>query len=143
MKKLRTRWRKLDNSAKIFPMISTKKFSSVFRVSAILSEDIDESTLNEAVENVINEQISFKVRLRKGFFWHYLELNTKKPKVEIENDYPCRYIDKYENNGYLFKVTYYKNKINLDMFHSLTDGNSAIKFLEKIVYKYLDLKYRN
>lgn len=140
MKKLRTRWRKLDNSAKIFPMISNKKFTSVYRISAVLKEDIDENILSKAVENVLNKQVSFKVKLRRGFFWYYFEANNKKIKVEKENNYPCKLIDKNENNGYLFKVTYYNSKINLDVFHSLTDGSTATNFLKEIVYEYIDLK---
>lgn len=133
-------WRKLDNSAKIFPMISNKKFTSVFRVSVILKENIDEKVLNQALDKVIEKQTSFKIRLKRGFFWYYLEENPKKPEVKKESDYPCRYIDRDTNNGYLFNVTYFNNKINLDVFHSLTDGNTAIKFLKEITYSYLDIK---
>lgn len=140
MPKKRIRWRRLDNSAKIFPIVSNKNFTSVFRVSVILKENIDEEVLRQALDNAIEKQISFKVRLRKGLFWYYLEENPKKPEVKIEDDYPCRYIDKYTNNGYLFNVTYFNNKINLDVFHSLTDGNTAIKFLQEITYNYLDIK---
>ena len=35
------KWRKLDNSAKLFPIISTKRFSTIFRVSVVLTETID------------------------------------------------------------------------------------------------------
>ena len=110
-------WRKLDNSAKIFPMVSNKKFTSVFRVSVILKENIDEEVLKQALDIAIEKQTSFKIRLKKGFFWYYLEENPKKPEVKKESDYPCRYIDKDTNNGYLFDVTYFNNKINLDVFH--------------------------
>ncbi|MCI8964776.1 MAG: hypothetical protein HFJ43_00170 [Clostridia bacterium] len=133
-------WRKLDNSAKIFPMVSNKKFTSVFRVSVILKENIDEEVLKQALDIAIEKQTSFKIRLKKGFFWYYLEENPKKPEVKKESDYPCRYIDKDTNNGYLFDVTYFNNKINLDVFHSLTDGNTAIKFLKEITYNYLNIK---
>lgn len=140
MLKRRIRWRKLDNSAKIFPMVSNKKFTSVFRVSVLLKEKINAEILQEALNEVIENQVSFKVKLVKGVFWYYLEENTKKPEVKEEHDYPCRFIDSDTNNGYLFDVTYFENKINLDVFHSLTDGNTAIKFLQEIVYHYLDIK---
>lgn len=38
----KVKWRKLDNSAKLFPIISTKKFSTIFRVSVVLTETIDQ-----------------------------------------------------------------------------------------------------
>ena len=134
------KWRELDNSAKIFPIVSNKKFTSVFRISVILKEKIDEKILQEAVNIAIQKQVSFKVKLRKGLFWYYLEENFKKPRIKKENDYPCRYISRETNNGYLFDVTYFENKINLDVFHSLTDGSNATRFLQEITYTYLDIK---
>lgn len=140
MKENKLNWRRLDNSAKLFPITSNKKFSTVFRISAILKFDIEQEILQTATEKVLNCFSSFKVKLQKGFFWYYLEYNPKIPIVEKEQTYPCKYIDRNTNNGYLFKVSYYKNKINLDMFHSLTDGNSATEFLKAIIYKYIDIK---
>lgn len=134
------KWRKLDNSAKIFPIISNKKISTVFRVSVVLKDYIENDILQKAVQIALDKQVAFKVKLRKGFFWYYLEQNTKTPLVEKENNYPCKYIDRNENNGYLFKVTYYNKKINLDVLHSLTDGNGAVGFLKEIVYNYIDIK---
>ena len=61
-------WRRLDNSAKLFPIMSNKKFSSVFRISAILYEEINEDILKIATENAVNKFISYKVKLKKGFF---------------------------------------------------------------------------
>lgn len=136
-------WRRLDNSAKLFPIMSNKKFSSVFRISAILYEEINEDILKIATENAVNKFISYKVKLKKGFFWYYLEYNSKDIIIEEENNYPCKYIDKNTNNEYLFKVTYYKNKINLDVFHSLTDGTNAMHFLKEIVYCYLEISHKD
>ncbi len=136
-------WRKLDNSAKIFPLISGKKFSSVFRISAVLNAFIDQDILKEAVKLSLIKFESFKVRIHKGFFWYYFETNLKDIIIEREDSYPCKYIDYKQNHGYLFRVTYFNNKINLEMFHSLTDGNTAIKFLKEIVYNYLDLRKYN
>ena len=77
--------------------------------------------------------------MKAGFFWYYLECNPKKPIIEEEKEYPCSYINPKDNNQYLFKVTYYKNKINIDIFHSLTDGNSGSTFFKEIIYNYLEL----
>ena len=135
-------WRRLDNSAKIFPIASSKKYSSVFRLSAVLKEKIDKYILKKSVNLVLKHLPSFKVKLKKGAFWYYFEENTKDIIVEEEKDYPCKYIDPNTNNDYLFKVTYWNNKINLDIFHSLTDGNSGIIFLREIVYTYIELAHK-
>lgn len=132
-------WRKLDNSAKIFPISTGKKYSNVFRLSAVLKEKINPEILEKAVKIALEKYKSFKVRLKDGFFWNYLEHNTKEPIIEQENEYPCKYIDPKTNNGYLFKVTYYDKKINIDIFHTLTDGNNGSVFFREIVYSYLEM----
>ncbi len=127
-------WRRLDNSAKIFPISTGKKYSTVFRLSAVLKEKINPNVLEQAVKQALKKYQSFKVRMKPGLFWYYLEQNTKEPIVEEEQDYPCQYIDSKRNNYYLFKVTYFENKINIDIFHSLTDGNSGTTFFKEIIY---------
>lgn len=134
-------WRRLDNSAKIFPISTGKKYSTVFRLSAVLKEKVEPKILEEAVNQALEKYKSFKVRMKAGFFWYYLEYNTKHPIVEEERDYPCKYIDSRRNNNYLFKVTYFENKINIDIFHSLTDGNSGTTFFKEIIYTYLELMH--
>lgn len=134
-----TAWRRLDNSAKIFPIASSKKYSSVFRLSAVLKEKINPKILKTAVKMALENIPSFKVKLKKGLFWYYFEENNKEIRIEKEKNYPCKYIDPKTNNDYLFKVTYYENKINVDIFHSLTDGNSGVIFLKEIVYTYIEL----
>lgn len=135
--------RKLDNSAKIFPIISTRKYSSVFRVSVCLIEDIDKEALQQATEKALHTFSSFKVKLKGGFFWYYYAENEKLPIVQEEPPYPCKYIEPEENNDYLFKVTYQGKKVNIDIFHALTDGNSGVHFFKEIIYNYLELKYKN
>ena len=134
-------WRRLDNSAKIFPMSTGEKYSTVFRISTVLKEDIQPEVLQKAVIKSLEKYDAFKVRMRAGLFWYYLEENNKQPIVEEEKDYPCKYINPRRNRGYLFKVTYYKNKINIDIFHSLTDGNGGTTFFKEIVYTYLEMCY--
>ncbi len=134
-------WRRLDNSAKIFPISTGKKYSTVFRLSAVLKEEINPETLRQAVKIALNKFESFKVKMKKGFFWYYFEKNNKKPIIEKEKNYPCKYIDPKTNNQYLFKVTYFEKKINIDVFHSLTDGNSATNFFKEIIYTYIELSH--
>ena len=136
-------WRRLDNSAKIFPISAGKKYSTVFRLSAVLKEKIKPDILKIAVEKALEQYEFFKVRLKSGFFWNYLEYNPKKPIIEKEKEYPCKYIEPKENNNYLFKVTYFDTKINIDIFHSLTDGNSGVMFFREIIYNYIELAHKD
>ena len=70
-------WRRLDNSAKIFPIASSKKYSSVFRLSAVLKEKIEPNILKKAVEKVLKHLPSFKVKLKKERFGIILKIITK------------------------------------------------------------------
>lgn len=136
-------WRKLDDQAKVFALASNNKYSSIFRLSVVLKEEIDEKILREALELVLEKYKVFKVRMRKGLFWYYFEENDKNPIISVENEYPFKKINTKENNDYLFKVTYFNTKINIDFFHALTDGTGGFEFLNDLVYRYLELKYSN
>ena len=136
-------WRKLDNYAKLFPLASTKEYMTVFRLSVILSDKINKEILEKSVKIALNKFKFFKVRMRKGIFWHYFEVNNKNFIIEEEKDYPCKCINLAGNNDYLFKITYYDKKINLDVYHCLTDGNGAIDFLKEITYNYIEIRYLN
>jgi len=144
MKKIKLnvpRWRKLDNSAKIFPLSSGKKYSTVFRLSVILKDNIDAKILKKAVIESLDRYKCFKVKMKKGFFWHYLEFNDKIPIIDEEKNEPCKFIDPSTNNEYLFKITYKDNRINIDIFHALTDGNNGTIFFKEIIYTYLEIIY--
>jgi NRPS condensation-like uncharacterized protein len=41
----------------------------------------------------------------------------------------------------MFRVTYFEKRINLEVFHALTDGFGGVVFLKELVYQYLRLKY--
>ena len=135
-------WRKLDNSAKIFPLSASKKYSTVFRYSAVLKETIDKQILEKAVEKALVRYKAFKVKMKSGFFWFYFEENTKKPVVKEELYYPCKRIDPLSNNDYLFSVTYFERKINIEIFHSLTDGSGGLIFFREIIYNYLEMTHK-
>lgn len=133
-------WRKLDNTAKVFSL-DEKRNNNTFRLSVILKEKIDPKVLEQATIQTLNTYPSYKVKIKTGFFWNYLEMNEKVPIIKKEKGIPCESIHFKENNDYLFKVTYFYNKINLDIFHVLTDGLGASKFFKELLYNYLDLKY--
>ncbi len=129
---------RLDNTANLFPVVANESMTSVYRISATLTEDIIPEILQEALEKILPYFDIFNVRIKEGIFWFYFETNKRKPpKVEEESTYPCRYISIYNNRNYLFRVTYYKKRINLEVFHVITDGMGAITFLREMIYQYL------
>ncbi|MFR5703147.1 MAG: hypothetical protein ACLUD0_15605 [Eubacterium ramulus] len=137
------KWGKLDNTAHLFPVIAGEGMTNVYRVAVILKEEIQQELLQQALDMVLPKFSVFNCRLRQGMFWYYFEENGKKsPTVHEEHTYPCRYIDEHRNRSYLFRVTYYGCRINLEVFHSLTDGNGALNFLKELTYQYLRLSHQ-
>ena len=134
------RWDKLDNTAHLFPVIAGDSMSNVYRISVTLTELVDPELLQQALDIVLPKFDGFNLRLRQGVFWYYFEENGKPaPKVREEMAFPCRYIYPNRNNSYLFRVTYYRYRINLEVFHVLTDGMGGINFLKELTYQYLRL----
>lgn len=131
------RWRKLDNAAKIFPATSGKNDTRVFRFYCILKAEIEENSLTRALERTIEKYPVFLSVMRKGLFWHYLEASSLKPIVQKEQNEPCRNIYVRDKKCLLFEVTYFKNRINFEVFHALTDGTGAMEFLRELVKNYL------
>lgn len=140
MEKKNVIWRRLDNTAKIFPLIASQDLSNVFRISATLKREIQPDLLQQALEEVLPERKDFQVKLRRGVFWYYFEENTRTPKVQRETSYPCKYIDPHGNQKFLFRVTYYQRRINLEVFHALTDGLGSTTFIKQLIYRYLQLE---
>lgn len=134
-------WYKLDLSANVYPTLQRKNFSNVFRLSVVLKEEIDPDTLQKAVDLTLPRFPAFKVALRKGIFWRYLEPNDRPgPFVMPDIINPCMPMLFKSNNRYLIRIYYYRCRISLEVFHSLSDGSGALKLLKTITAVYLRLK---
>jgi NRPS condensation-like uncharacterized protein len=134
------RWDKLDNTAHLFPSIAGESMTNVYRISVTLTEEIQPEKLQEALAIVLPKFDGFNLRLRRGVFWYYFEENGKPaPKVKEETKFPCRYIRANRNRSYMFRVNYYGKRINLEVFHVLTDGMGGLNFIRELTYQYLRL----
>lgn len=134
-------WSKLDNTGKLYPAVSDLGSTNVFRISAYLNEEIKPDTLRIALNKALSAMPIFKVKLRRGLFWPYFEMNFDEPIINEEDVYPCKTILKKENNYFLFKLSYFNKKISLDVFHALGDGTGMLKFFNYILYYYLKELY--
>lgn len=130
-------WSDLDNTAKIMPSTTTRINTNIFRISAYLKENIDEDILEDALNATIEEYPMLLYTMKKGLFWFYLEKSDIKPHIEKEDTYPCA---KFQNN-LLFRVSYYKKRINLEIYHALCDGNGAMSIFKYLIMTYLEKKY--
>jgi NRPS condensation-like uncharacterized protein len=135
--RMNKRWYKLENAAKIFPPSANKKDTKVFRFYVELKEYVDPKMLNKALKETLKEFPLFRSTLKKGFFWYYLEKSNLVPVVEEENKMPCEEL----KDGLLFKVTYYKKRINIEVNHALTDGTGTLSFLQVLIKNYETYKH--
>ncbi len=132
---------KLDVAAKMFPSVSGKNNSSVFRVSVILTEEVDPHTLQLAVNIIYERYALFFYRLRRGVFWNYFDTNHIHFNIEKESNSPCDTIISHENKGYIIKVLYHANRISVEAFHAVTDGSGVAEFIKSLVYYYICIKH--
>lgn len=135
----RAYWRSLDNAAKLFSAASSPKDTRVFRFYCELKEEVKEEILQEALNQTIQKYPVFLSVMRKGLFWHYLEKSELRPVVREEYKEPCSSLYVRDKKTLLFEVTYYKKRINFEVFHALTDGTGATEFLRELVKNYLYL----
>ena len=130
------KWKKLDNAAKIFPSIASAEDPEIFRLSCELSEEIDPDALRRALDNALADFPQFTDTIRRGVFWYYLEPTRARPEITEETE-PALSPIHIDAGGLLFRVTYYRRRINLEMFHALTDGTGAFIFFSAIIENYL------
>lgn len=131
-------WYRLDNAARLYPAIRDTR-DSTFRISVELKEEVRPELLKKAVSLTLPRFPVFNVRLKKGYFWYYLEYNGNIPPVEEEMYFPNGDIQSGSNNEFLFRVIYYKKRIAVEFFHSIADGLGAVEFLKTLVFEYLTL----
>jgi len=136
------RWLRLDNAAKIYPAARRQHWSNVFRLSCTLTEDVDRDVLKCALDVTARRFPSLAVRLRRGVFWYYLEQLSEAPAIKEESSYPLTRMSKEETGKCAIRVLVFKNRIAVEIFHSLTDGNGALVFLKALVAEYLQQKYK-
>lgn len=135
------RWLRLDNAAKIYPAARNNNWSNIFRLSATLTEQVDTDVLKKALDMTIHRFPSIAARLRRGVFWYYLEQVPHAPTIREEASCPLLPMPKWEARRCAFRVIVYQNRIAVEFFHSLTDGNGALIFLKTLVAQYLEQKY--
>lgn len=136
-----SKWRKLDNAALAFPLVTGKNDTRVFRFYCQLKETVDGEVLQQALDQTMKKYPLFQAVLRKGLFWFYLERRDIHATVKQEKRPPCSSLYIPDKKSLLFQVSYHNNRMNFEVFHGLTDGTGAMNFLEELVQNYLILAH--
>lgn len=141
-KSINLRWVRLDNAAKIYPAARRKNWSNIYRQSATLTEEVDAEILKSALSVTVKRFPSIAARLRKGLFWYYLQQVESTPNLSDEYSYPLVYMSDREMMKCALRVIVFNNRIAVEFFHALTDGNGALIFLKSLVAEYLEQRYK-
>ncbi len=132
-----TQWFKIDNAGKLFPIITEQMRSSYFRMSAILKDIIDPVLLQRAAEKTLLRFPNFNTRLKRGFFWNYLETQTKPFKVLPDPNTFGANARPFDRRKHLIEIYYHRNRISIEIFHAITDGRGGNEFLKTLTLSYL------
>ena len=133
-------WYKLDLSAIVYPTLQRRDFSSVYRLSVLLKDTVNPDVLQQALDKALPRFPTYKVAIRKGLFWRYLEPNNRPgPYVKEDIKNPCMPMYFKGNNRYLIRVYYYQNRISLEAHHCLGDGTGGMCLLQTLTATYLEL----
>lgn len=135
----RRNWYKLDNAAKIVPSTAKGANTRVFRITCQLKEKVSGEILQRALDEIIDEFPLFNCVLHRGIFWYYLEDSDLRAVVEEESKPACMPLYFPGRKNLLYRVNYYNNRINLEMFHVLADGTGAFMFFKNLVTRYLEI----
>jgi hypothetical protein len=129
----------LDNSALIYPPTEAAFSTNTFRLSVDLGVEVNTEILRQAAHELLDRCPYAKVRLRTGFFWHYLSPNEAEIPIWEEGSYPAGRFDFKGNNHYLLKIIHGPRRIAIECFHALTDGSGALAYFKLLLARYCAL----
>ncbi len=130
-------WTRLENSAIIYPSCRTRKYATVYRMSTTLDRQVDPEKLQQALVSIMGRFPSFRYTVRRGLFWWFLQRLENDPVLVRRGDLTP--INLKRNGGYMFRLSCDGCRIDMDVYHALTDGNGALTFLLSLVAEYLKL----
>ena len=121
-----SKWYKLDSAGILYSALQKEEYSAIYRFSARMEGEVDPAALQRAIDRCMPRFPSFAVRIRKGLFWYYLEPNhAPGPFLKEDVSDPCQPVRFREDNGWLVRFYYYRERISVEVFHALSDGGVA------------------
>ena len=128
-------WLRLDNAAKIYPAVRNRELTSVIRISVELKERIKARPFSAAIRAIEERFPYYKVKLKRGFFWYFLEHEEMPIRVMADKGIPCR---AFEQDELMFRVLVMENKLSVEFSHILTDGTGTLEFLKTLLFTYFE-----
>lgn len=134
---------KTDNASKLFPALIRGNRGYVFRVGAVLKNDIDGNILRKAVSSLALRFPVMYSNLYKGFFDYY-HIPATDFDVVSELSNPPQYLPAvFDTQKPSFRIFYSGKKMYMDVFHANADGMAAITYIKSLITRYFELKGYN
>lgn len=131
------KWYKLDNAALMYPLVARRESASVFRLAVQLTQEVDPVVLQYAVNDVFPRFPTICGCLKRGFFWPFIDRPNVPIIVKKQTKIPGRPI-KLDGKRSQIRVNYFGNQISVEFFHSATDGNGGLLFLNTLLRCYFN-----
>ena len=130
----------LDCSATVYPYLATKKVNQIFRMALELDEEIDVDVLRKAVLKMPQRFPTMFVTLRCDRDTYRLQ-TMREPETAICPE-PAVYCQPFRlvNGENLLRVTYRKNRLGIEVFHSISDGAGGMILLKTLAAEYYRAK---
>ncbi|HEY9054299.1 MAG TPA: hypothetical protein VIO60_05715 [Rectinemataceae bacterium] len=129
-------WYSLDNAGIIMPAVADRTNTTLFRIEAILSSDLDPPALAEALKRVASRFPYFDVVLKRGFFWYYLDHGVSVLKLLPDESDPCQGWNINEKGRSLVRILFSGRRIACEFSHALTDGYGGLCFVKSLIVEY-------
>ncbi|MBQ3150182.1 MAG: hypothetical protein IJB86_02925 [Clostridia bacterium] len=127
----------MDCSAVVYPYIATKDVNQSFTMEADLDTDIDPVRLKAAAQSLCERFPTMFVKLHTDSKGYALEhVHDVTPFVMERPDVLNQPFDLSQNNDHLVRITYKKNRVAVEVFHSVSDGSGGIALLKSIIAEY-------
>ena len=136
----RSDWYRLDNVGKFYSSQAGRAGQTVFRFSATLVASVRPGSLQRALDTAVARYPGFNVKLRSGMFWHYLEPAEEPPAVQPEILPICAGLHA-DLNSVLFRVSYFRERINVEVSHMISDGRGTLEFFRTLLALYVEERY--
>lgn len=126
---------RLDAVSVLYPAMSRGKRGYVFRLCAVLTEEVDIQVLRSSVRALAPQFPILYTHLKKTFF-SYVHVPASDFDVVSQRE-PCLILPElYDSDKPSFRLYCEKHRITMDVFHANADGAAAIQYLQALLAEY-------
>jgi hypothetical protein len=130
-------WAKLDNAGLIFPSNDSIKSNALYRLTVLLKQKVEPLVLQAAVNDIVGRFPSIVASIRRGLFWFYIETPSKPIVVQKVVGFCSRRLA-VDGKHSMIRVTYFEHELNVEFFHSSTDGTGAFLLFNTLLARYFE-----